>query len=394
MNDASRSTPKWEPSVGFSNFEFHLTSEQEHRARELHGKSIVVDMLSQGAGGYLIYEEPYLKSVLKKVAGMGGLELLTEIGGIVPYREDLAGRSTIMRDRWRASGITCGPFPVPVGELHLAAPYLHLMDSLPWFRKALCANDIRQAKEDGAQAFYGYHQPVLGLPREIRHLEEAYQMGLRVLMLTYNNSDYVGCGCSERVDHGLTHYGLSVVALCNELGIVIDTSHVGKATTLDACKFSKHPVLANHTSADGVYRHDRSKDDDELRAIADTGGVVGIYAVPFFLSRRANPDVNDLLNHVDYVAKLIGSEHVGIGTDWPMTAPKAVLEQIFSKEILKSWGFREEHGIVPTKNLVGFDDSRDFGNITRGLVKLGYSDGEIEGILGGNFLRVYEAVCG
>ena len=151
-------------------------------------------------------------------------------------------------------------------------------------------------------------------------------------------------------------------------------------------------MVASHTSAAAVYEVDRSKTDEELHALAETGGMIGIYAVPFFLAPDEGVTIEAMLDHVDYVAKLVGWQHVAIGTDWPLMADTATLERVFmpwTQEI----GFRPEHNIG-IENLVGFDDYRDFPNITRGLVARGYEDEQIKGILGENFLRVFEEVCG
>ena len=199
----------------------------------------------------------------------------------------------------------------------------------------------------------------------------------------------MGSGCTERVDHGLTYYGIEVVNKCNELGMIVDLSHTGALTTYDTCKISKSPVIANHTGSEIVYNHQRNKSDKELRAIADTGGIIGVYAVPFFLTDHPKANINHMLNHIDYIVNLVGWEHVGIGTDWVNTGTKDYIESIFGIEAQASIGFRPEHNINTRQNLIGFDDARDSPNITRGLVARGYSDEEIKGILVENFLRVF-----
>jgi membrane dipeptidase len=194
------------------------------------------------------------------------------------------------------------------------------------------------------------------------------------------------------VDAGLSNFGVDVVGHCNKLGIIIDTSHCGHATTMDACRFSERPVLANHTTAAGLYPHARGKRDEALDAIAKTGGVVGIVAVPFFLA-RGRPTIEAMLDHIDYIARRIGWQHVGIGTDWPLQSPEDLLRETVGG-LLSEIGFRPEDNIDVAETLIGFKDYRDFPNITRGLVARGYKDEEIRGILGENFLRVFAQVCG
>src|SRR5262249_1526994 len=113
-----------------------------------------------------------------------------------------------------------------------------------------------------------------------------------------------------------------------------------------------------------------------------------------FFSTKPAESIETMLDHIDYIAKVVGVAHVGIGTDWPMYYPKWAVERVFSPSELARIGFRPEHDIVPSQNLVGFDDYRDFPNITRGLVSRGYSDDDIKAILGENFLRVFEATSG
>jgi membrane dipeptidase len=178
----------------------------------------------------------------------------------------------------------------------------------------------------------------------------------------------------------------------DEMGIIVDTAHSGKQTTLDCCRVSRRPVIASHALAAAVQPHDRAKSDEEIRAIASTGGVIGIVAVPFFLSDGVDVTVEAMLDHIDHIASLVGPEHVAIGSDWPMQQSKASLLRL--RAIEERIGFRPEHRIDWPVNLVGLDDYRDFPNLTRGLVSRGHSDEAIRGILGENFLRVFAAVCG
>ncbi|MCS5572838.1 MAG: dipeptidase, partial [Pseudomonadales bacterium] len=114
--------------------------------------------------------------------------------------------------------------------------------------------------------------------------------------------------------------------------------------------------------------------------------------VPFFLSGEENPTIEAVLDHIDYIAGRIGTDHIGIGTDWPMQAPEDIVEATLGG-MVEEIGFREEDNISTTKTLMGFEDYRDMRNITRGLVARGYDDDQIKGILGENFMRCHAAVC-
>ena len=171
----------------------------------------------------------------------------------------------------------------------------------------------------------------------------------------------------------------------------MDTGHCGYNTTMDACRYSKAPVIATHTGVEKVYFHNRCKSDDEIRAIADTGGVVGIFAMPWFIAEDPhNTTVEHFLDHIDYVVNLVGIDHVGIGTDWPMPQTKW-MALAFKKYVAASMGFAPGDG--PSVEWIhGLKDYRSFINVTRGLVARGYSDEAVRKVLGENWLRVFEQV--
>jgi membrane dipeptidase len=264
---------------------------------------------------------------------------------------------------------------------------------LPWLRYVTTAAEVRKAKRDGAIAFYAQCQPGFPVPSDLKAFDTAYVKGLRSFMLTYNRMSNIGVGCTERVDAGLSKFGMEVLKHCNDIGMMVDVSHCGPMTTLDACRHSKQPVNANHTAAKSLCPHVRGKTDEALRAIAGTGGVIGVVALPAFLSSESSPTIECMLDHIDYVANLVGWQHVAIGTDWPMQAPQDILEGVL-EPLLDSLGFSGNQRLDVTNRLVGFDDCRDLPNITRGLVKRGYSDAQIRGIMGENALRVFATVCG
>jgi membrane dipeptidase len=381
-------------------FDFRLSSDDELRASKLHHDSIVIDLVSQHAGGNIFSHFPLeLQAAFReRMASAGtGFDLLTE-AEYWPYEMSRLGKSHLIRDWYEMAGLTCGTYGIGVHDGH--DPLSNKLDAvnailahLPWLKCVTTAAEIREAKRDGGVALYAHWQPVTPAPRDLRAIDIAYSKGLRSFMLTYNLMDSIGVGCTERVDAGLSMYGVDVVRHCNDIGMIVDVSHCGHLTTLEACRKSTKPVNANHTAAQGLYRHARGKRDDALRAIADTGGVVGVVAVPFFLTAEASPTIDHMLDHIDYIADLVGWKHVAIGTDWPMQAPDDVLLETLGASA-KSIGFREEDHLDMTRRLSGFDDCRDLPNITRGLVKRGYSDEEIRGILGENALRVFADVCG
>lgn len=382
----------------FGTFDFGLDQGQEERAARLHRDSLIVDVLFQGPVGYRAFDEEMnkeLRALLEKTHDT--METFSR-GLEAPIRRAMAGRLDAVKEHWDASGITCGNRQVEMSdERHVRewsfAFVQKQFDYFPWLIKALTAADIRRAHETGAHAGLVSSQVMLGPWRDLDALAWAHDAGLRMMQLTYNNMTTVGVGCTERTDAGLSAFGVASVKVMNELGIIVDTGHVGRKTTLDACEVSEAPVVASHTAAQGVFDHARGKSDEELRALAATGGVIGIVTVPFFLGTGPTVTINAMLDHIEYVADVAGVDHVAIGTDWPMQLPKWMLDDLL-QPIFAETGFRPEDKLVATQQLVGFDDYRDFPNITRGLVARGWSDEDIAKVLGLNFVRVMEAVCG
>jgi membrane dipeptidase len=379
---------------------FGLTDAQEERACRLHRESIIFDFVSQHAGGNIFahYPAALQSEFWATMASQGrGMDALT-VAMYWPYEMAKQGKSDLIREWLVGSGLTCGTYGIDVHDGR--DPHQHHWEStvfryknLPWLRYVTKASEIRQAKREGKVAAYAQCQPVSPAPRDLGAFEIAYQKGLRSFMLTYNQMDNIGVGCTERVDAGLSNFGIKVVKYCNDIGMIVDVSHCGHLTTVDACRHSKKPVTANHTAARRLFDHARGKKDDALKAIADTGGVIGVVAAPPFLTRDQHPTIELMLDHIDYIANLIGWRHVALGTDWPLQAPDDVLLATLG-EAAKDMGFREEDQLDLTKRLIGFDDIRDLPNITRGLVKRGYDDEQVKGILGENALRVFEEICG
>lgn len=385
-----------QPLASPGHYDFGLTAAQEVTAERIHREAIVFDMLSQHAGANIFDHYPEaLRAEFAATMEQAGNYYEKFLRAVIwPYEVSRLGQSDLIADWYRQAGVTVISHGISVEDIpgHLYEQLVVPYQNLPWLRHVTTARQMRQAKADGVIASYANCQPDGSLPNDLGAINLAYQRGLRSLMLTYNTMTTVGVGCTERVDAGLSNHGVDVVKRCNDIGMIVDVSHCGHETSMDACRVSTKPVTANHTCAHGVYRHARGKSDECLRAIAGTGGVIGIVAVPAFLTDDPSPTIEHMLDHIDYVANLVGWQHVAIGSDWPLQAPRSVLETLFVPAN-KTIGFRKEHRLDVTVNLKGFDDVRDMPNITRGLVKRGWSEEKIKGVLGENALRVFEDVC-
>jgi membrane dipeptidase len=239
------------------------------------------------------------------------------------------------------------------------------------------------------------------LPGALRDPDEEFalvdtwrHLGVRLMHLTYNRRNVVGDGCAEAANGGLSDLGRDLVKRLNAAGIVVDVPHSGEQTCLDAAAASGKPIAATHTGCRAMYEHIRTKSDRVLKAIADTGGVVGIVGIATFLGRSG--DIHALLDHVDYAVKLIGADHVAIGTDTSYVTPwpdglKGPAKTSYSGQWWGSWDPHRDHQSRP----VGARDASLFWTnwplFTVGLVQRGYRDDDIRKILGGNLLRVLRA---
>jgi membrane dipeptidase len=201
-------------------------------------------------------------------------------------------------------------------------------------------------------------------------VESFYKLGQRVSQLTYNEPNRLGYGCMT-ADKGLTPFGAEVVAEMNRVGMTIDVSHCGERTTIDAIAASRRPVLVTHSNCRALVNHARCKSDRVIKLLAAAGGVMGLTMVRAFVSFRPTPTMEDVLDHFDHVVKLVGPEHVGIGSDVDIDAADPRTGRI-----------RAEYAIRGMK-----PELRVF-QLAEGLLRRGYSARDTELVLGGNFIRV------
>ena len=222
--------------------------------------------------------------------------------------------------------------------------------------------------------------------RTMQDVDRFYGMGQRVSQLTYNTRNLYGNGSTERRDDGLSDRGVALVEKMNKIGMAVDTGHCGDRTTLDAFEVSKKPVLITHSNVRALNPgHPRCKPDEVIRACGKAGSVMGITGVRNFVKGSEPTTIEDALDHFDYVAKMIGVEHVGVGSDVDLDGyddlPPDLYKQL--KDSYKgSYAFREKIDIE------GLDHPQRMFDLTEGLIRRRYSDADITGILGGNFVRV------
>ena len=377
-------------------FDFGLNQGDEDRARRLHESSISIDLVSMGPGGAGVYDRLPKDEVEARLPESMPVWSRFRKAITLPYELTAEGASDALQEF--CAGHTAASFSlggVDPRQLRALRQLNEWADQIPWMNIAGKAEDFRTAHDAGQYATYGNAQPSIdGLSRDLGLYDEAFDLGCRAVMLTYNNQDFVGAGCTERTNAGLSNFGKRLVRKLNDIGMLIDTSHCGRQTTLDACFFSDAPVMANHTGASALFNHDRAKSDEEIEAIAATGGLIGVYALPFFLAPpHEDPTFEVILDNIDHIVRLVGWEYVGIGTDWPFMMTHHLAEATIGTQTAEL-GFRPEHAISCSRTTKGYEDARDFINYTRGLVSRGYTDEQIKGILGENFLKLFAKVCG
>jgi membrane dipeptidase len=260
----------------------------------------------------------------------------------------------------------------------------------PDFMPAFGVDDFKKARKENKQAVMFQLEPQT-FGKNLDNVDIAFGQGIRMALLTFNTRTYAGDGCGERTNEGLSYFGLDLVERMNKAGMLIDLSHVGIQTTLDTIEHSKDPVACNHVGARSLYSQcKRLKTDEELQALAEKGGLAGVSAIPNQLSGEVEQGIETFLDHMDYMINLIGIDHVGVGLDNTF-GDQVAGHQKFDKTMFKLDYIGQE---LNAPFMYGIESPEEWPNITRGLVTRGYSDQEIEKIVGLNALNLMERVIG
>jgi membrane dipeptidase len=247
-------------------------------------------------------------------------------------------------------------------------------------RLARSVQDLRAAKAAGDLGVVLHFQGAEPIEDRLDFLDVFHASGLRVMQVTYNARNRLGDGCFEPTDAGLSKFGRSVINRMEALGVAVDLSHAGERTALDTVEVATRPVVVTHANARALFDMPRNVSDDLIRQVAGSGGVVGLCAVPFFLSRPEPPTLDTLIDHVAHVAELVGVQHVGLGFDFA--------EEDADDYVYFGYDARyipQPPWIWPT----GITSHADAGNVGPALRRRGFSETEVQGILGENFLRVF-----
>jgi membrane dipeptidase len=252
--------------------------------------------------------------------------------------------------------------------------------------------DIHFAKKAGKVGFVFGLEASTPIENEIDRLDVLYGLGIRQLGIAYSDSNSLASGLNEEVDGGLTSFGARCTTRMNQLGIAVDVSHSSDQTSIDVAKVSTKPIFMTHAGAKAIWPIRRMKSDDALKAVAQTGGVIGMSAAPHTTLSKGNPlhSIDSVMDHLMYCIDLVGIDHVAFGPD-TLYGDHVGLHTVFSG--LLGTAFKDAPPFEKVKYVNGLENpTENFWNISGWLVKNGFSDQDIIAILGGNIMRALEEI--
>lgn len=252
--------------------------------------------------------------------------------------------------------------------------------------------DIRLAKQLGKVGIMFGAQNCSPIEDDIGMVEIMRQLNLMIMQLTYNNQSLLACGCYEAEDSGVTRFGKQVIKEMNRVGMVVDMSHSAERSTLEAIEISERPIVISHANPNSFHQAKRNKSDTVLKALGESGGLLGFSLYPFHLKNGPDCSLDDFCDMVANTADLMGIDHIGIGTDLCQEQPLSVLEWMrngrWSKEM--DYGEGSKANADWPRPLSWFRDSRDFPNITKGLQNRGFRTEDIAKVMGMNWLNLLD----
>jgi membrane dipeptidase len=336
-----------------------------------------------------------LKSTLSVAAlGAAGRVIAAKGDGDIFYWDNHSGfgyagpQDVALLDSWRSAGVNylsvnVGYDPVPWSTtIRAIAEYTQGVEARTDMVLCSTVAQIRAARRDGKMALTFDIEGMGALNGDLSMVGLYYRLGVRQMLIAYNLNNDAGGGCHDD-DKGLTDFGRSVVREMNRVGMVVDCAHSGIKSGLEAMKLSTRPCIFSHANARALKEHERNITDEQIRAVAATGGVVGVNGVNVFLGDGPGT-VELLVAHIDYIAKLVGVEHVGVALDFdPSTGPP-----LDDATGAKYWPPRQ----YPRDTKIDFLPPSVLPVAVRHLTRKGYQESDIRAIMGGNFMRVASQV--
>lgn len=257
-------------------------------------------------------------------------------------------------------------------------------------------SDVHAARAAGKLGVIYDFQDTAPLEGDSSRVATFAALGIKVMQLTYNKRNLCGDGCLERDNAGLSDFGRQTIAKINEAKVVLDLSHSGPKTIAEGIAASQTPLAITHSGCRSLVDNPRNTFDTEMRALANKGGVFGVYLMPF-LTLRGQPQREDLIRHIEHAANVCGEDHIGIGTDNPLLGFE--INDQSRKEQREFYEGRAKRGIAAPGeaadvfNMVdGYNDALRYEHLASDLSRRGWSSTRIEKLLGGNFLRLFGEV--
>ena len=305
---------------------------------------------------------------------------------------DLVRESGVCVIKWSIGGINAD-FEETVHEIAEIQQMIELHSS--YFLQVRVPGDLERAKREGKLGIIFSFESADMFGGEVARIAVFRNLGVRVMQLSYNRKSPFAAGVMEPDGGGLTPLGHQAVREMNALGVAIDLSHANPQTTSDTIAASAKPVIATHAGCASVHAHPRNKTDEQLRALAAKGGVMGIYDLPYLTASPKQPTVDDYMAHMEHALKVMGEEHVGVGSDVGIdpfdTSPKGLAEFNKYEEQRQKSGLAAPEEDRPTY-VVGLNLPRRIEVIADQLLKRGYSAAAAEKVIGGNFARVFREI--
>ncbi len=255
-------------------------------------------------------------------------------------------------------------------------------------------SDIDKAKKEGKTAIFFGFQNCSPVEDDINLIEKVYEQGCRFMQLTYNNQSLLATGCYEKNDSGVTNFGKEAIYEMNRVGIVVDMSHSAEKSTFDAIEISKKPIAITHANPSFWHNAIRNKSNDLLKALAKSGGMLGLSLYPHHLKDGSNCTLESFCEMTAKTAEIMGVKNLGIGSDLCINHPDTVVEWMRNG----TWAKKKNYG-EGSKEKAGFPnqptwflDARGFNNLEKGLKKIGFNENEVNGILGNNWYNFYKGI--
>jgi microsomal dipeptidase-like Zn-dependent dipeptidase len=254
--------------------------------------------------------------------------------------------------------------------------------------------DIDKAKSEKKTAIFFGFQNCSPIEDDIKLVEKIHDLGCRFMQLTYNNQSLLATGCYEKNDSGVTNFGREVIKEMNRVGIVVDMSHSAEKSTFDAIDISEKPIAITHANPLFWHPAKRNKSNDLLKALSENDGMLGLSLYPHHLKNNTDCTLESFCEMVAKTAEIMNVKNIGIGSDLCLRQPDSIVEWMRNGTWSKSRNYGEGSKNKPgfPKQPNWFEDARGFSNIENGLKKIGFSEIEIDGILGNNWYNFYKNI--